>query len=152
MKGWRTHLSHDFVDHIPERLETGRLYVSIRHATAVHLCACGCGNEVVTPLSPTDWRLTYDGESISLYPSVGNWSFACQSHYWIDKSAVRPAPRWSKERIATGRARDLAATQHRFATVGPTPGRDPGERMSLRERVGSWISRRLRTPRRKSGA
>ena len=47
-------LGHEFVEGIPERLEEGVLYVSILYATAMHLCACGCGREVVTPLTPTD--------------------------------------------------------------------------------------------------
>lgn len=70
-----------FVDAAPERPSVATLYVSIRYASAIHLCACGCGRKVVTPLSPHDWRLIFDGDTVSLYPSVGNWSFPCQSHY-----------------------------------------------------------------------
>jgi hypothetical protein len=77
---------HEFVEHIPDEVATGILYVSIPFATAIHLCCCGCGEEVVTPLSPTDWSLTFDGVSVSLHPSIGNWSFACQSHYWIKRN------------------------------------------------------------------
>ena len=47
----------EFVDYIPEQLNPGVLYVSMRYATVNHLCCCGCGLEVVTTLSPTDWRL-----------------------------------------------------------------------------------------------
>ena len=112
MRKWRARLAHRFVDHIPERLEPGELYISIPFATAVHLCACGCGHEVVTPLSPTDWKMTFDGESISLHPSIGNWSFPCQSHYWIRNNRVRRAPRWSAEQITAGRDRDRAVAQH----------------------------------------
>jgi hypothetical protein len=36
------------------------LYVSLEYATAIHACACGCGNEVVTPLSPNGWKLTFE--------------------------------------------------------------------------------------------
>jgi hypothetical protein len=42
---------------------------------------CGCGKKVVLPLHPTHGKLTYDGETVSLSPSVGNWSFPCESHY-----------------------------------------------------------------------
>ena len=52
-------LRHEFVDYIPEQLDEGVLYVSIRFGTVVHRCACGCGDEVVTPLGPAEWRLTY---------------------------------------------------------------------------------------------
>ena len=84
---------------IPEKLNAETLYVSIDFATAAHSCCCGCGREVVTPLTPTDWRITYDGVSISLFPSVGNWNFPCRSHYWIDGGRVW-ADQWSDGMIA----------------------------------------------------
>jgi len=95
---------HAFVDHAPDRLEAGVLYISLPYKTMIHLCPCGCGHEVVTPLSPTGWALIFDGETVSLHPSVGNWSFACQSHYWIDHGRVRWSWKWSEERIARARA------------------------------------------------
>lgn len=99
-------LKHEFVEYIPEKLQEGTIYVSMAYATAAHKCCCGCGKEVVTPLSPTDWQLTFDGLSITLYPSIGNWSFACQSHYWIRCNKIRWAARWSSEEIEYGRADD----------------------------------------------
>jgi hypothetical protein len=101
-------IQHQFVESAPKVLEEGVLYVSTKYATALHNCCCGCGNEVVTPLSPTDWAMEFDGVSISLDPSVGNWSFPCQSHYWIRRNKVIWAPRWSRERIEAGRIRDRA--------------------------------------------
>jgi hypothetical protein len=97
-----------FVEFLPERLEEGMLYVSMQYATAAHKCCCGCGNDVYTPLSPTDWKLTFDGRTVSLFPSIGNWSFPCQSHYWIKRNGVEPAPQLTSEQIATGRATDPA--------------------------------------------
>jgi hypothetical protein len=47
-------LKHEFVEFIPDELKEGTIYVSIRFATATHLCCCGCGSRVVTPLRPTD--------------------------------------------------------------------------------------------------
>jgi Family of unknown function (DUF6527) len=35
-----------------------------------NLCCCGCGEKVVTPLRPTDWKLIFDGKTISLDPSL----------------------------------------------------------------------------------
>ena len=99
-------LRHEFVEYIPTDIKEGTIYVSIPFATAAHKCCCGCGNEVVTPISPTDWKLTFDGESISLDPSIGNWNFDCQSHYWIRRNRVRWAPRWSQAEIEAGRAHD----------------------------------------------
>ena len=84
-----TILACEFVKSIPNELEEETLYVSMEYATVAHKCFCGCGREVVTPLSSTDWKLTYDGESISLSPSIGNWRFECRSHYWIEKSTIR---------------------------------------------------------------
>ena len=92
-------LLHEFVTHIPENLEEGVLYVSLEFATVVHKCACGCGAEVVTPLGPGEWRLTYD-QTVSLAPSVGNWSFPCRSHYWIESGQVRWARSFSNDDVA----------------------------------------------------
>lgn len=99
-------LGHEFVEGIPERLEEGVLYVSILYATAMHLCACGCGREVVTPLTPTDWEIAFNGETVSLSPSIGNWSFQCQSHYWVRRGRIRWARWMSREEIERSRERD----------------------------------------------
>ncbi len=99
-------LLHEFVNYIPNALEDGMLYVSIPFATVVHRCCCGCGNEVVTPLDPTDWQMTFDGKTVSLFPSIGNWGLACQSHYWIYGDQVRWARQLSRFEIKTGRAID----------------------------------------------
>ncbi len=82
-------INHKFVDNIPEFLEKNTIYVSIKYSTSIHSCCCGCGNEVVTPLSRNDWKLTFDGESVSLYPSIGNWNFPCKSHYWINQDQIQ---------------------------------------------------------------
>lgn len=111
-------VNFEFVETVPAELKDDTVYVSIRYATAVHRCFCGCGNEVVTPLSPTDWAVTFDGESISLDPSVGSWSLPCQSHYWIERNRVKWAPRWSKERIRVGRAADLMAKARYYQDDG----------------------------------
>ena len=63
--------------------------MSIPYATAVHLCACGCGNKVVTPFSPAEWQLTYDGDTVSLSPSIGNWQFPCKSQL-LDQARCSP--------------------------------------------------------------
>ena len=99
-------LRHEFVNYIPDALDDGMLYVSIPFTIAVHRCCCGCGNEVVTPLDPTDWQMTFDGKSVSLIPSIGNWSLACQSHYWIYRNQVRWARRLSPFKIKRGRVFD----------------------------------------------
>jgi hypothetical protein len=107
-------LTHKFVEFIPEVLKEGVLYVSMENETVIHKCCCGCGNEVVTPLSPTDWTLIFDGRSVTLYPSIGNWGFECQSHYWIKADSVQWSGRWSSEDIEAGRAADGLAKMKFF--------------------------------------
>lgn len=43
----------------------------------------------MTPLDPDEWQLSFDGETVSLYPSIGNYRFPCHSHYYITKNKVR---------------------------------------------------------------
>lgn len=87
-------LTHKFVEYIPEDLETGIIYISMKYCTVVHKCLCGCGNEVVTPISRKGWKLTFDGESVSLSPSIGSWNLPCKSHYFIINNTVRFARKW----------------------------------------------------------
>ncbi len=107
-------LRYEFVEFVPEGISQGVLYISIPYATAVHLCCCGCGHEVVTPLSPTDWRLIFDGTTVSLDPSIGNWSFDCQSHYFIKRNRIEWWDKWSKERINNGRTFDRLQKEHHY--------------------------------------
>ena len=102
----RNNLQHRFVEFVPDHIEDGILYVSLTYCTAIHLCPCGCGNEVVTPISPTDWELIFDGKTISLSPSIGNWSLKCQSHYWVKRNEIIYASRWDKDEIQAGRKKD----------------------------------------------
>jgi hypothetical protein len=108
-------LEHRFVGDMPETLEPGVLYVSMRYATAIHLCCCGCGREVVTPFAPAQWHMTFDGESVSLHPSIGNWSLPCRSHYFIRSGLVLEAPPWSEEEVAWGQARDKRSRSAYYA-------------------------------------
>lgn len=105
MSGQR--LAHTFVESIPSELDDDTVYVSIDFRTTIHLCACGCRNQVVLPLRPSAWSLTYDGQEISMSPSVGNWSFDCRSHYWIRHGIVVWASEWSEREVEAGRARTL---------------------------------------------
>jgi hypothetical protein len=102
----RSSIIHEFVKYTPAELAEGVLYISVTYRTAVHRCACGCGNKVVTPIGPADWQLFYDGDSVSLIPSIGNWGFPCRSHYWIGLNQIRWSGTWTNERIAAGRAHD----------------------------------------------
>ncbi|MEU9370456.1 DUF6527 family protein [Streptomyces avermitilis] len=109
-----------FVETFPTPMEPATLYVSISYRICGHLCACGCGHEVITPLSPAQWSLTYDGESISLAPSIGNWALPCQAHYWIRRGEVRWSRQYSSAEIANNRERDR---RHLIEAAGQeTPG------------------------------
>jgi len=115
----RSVITPEFVDFVPEDLDPGVLYVSMRFSTVVHLCPCGCGNKVVTPLSPPEWHLLYDGETVSLMPSVGNWQFPCRSHYWIRQNRIKWARSWSDDEISAGRLRDAHEIEAYFASRVP---------------------------------
>lgn len=119
----------EFVEYIPERLNPDILYISRRFSTAAHLCCCGCGSEVVTPLNPAKWRLIERGGKVSLTPSVGNWSLPCQSHYWISGNAVHFAPGMPPAVIAAVKARDR---------------RDVKELETKQQTRIQWIALRLR--------
>ena len=121
-------VKHTFVEFIPDKLESGTLYVSIAFATVVHKCCCGCGNEVVTPLSPSDWKLIFDGESVSLEPSIGNWSFPCQSHYWVTGGQIRWSRQWSKDEIALRKSgRSLAKERYSERSAAPSEAHKKGK-------------------------
>lgn len=101
-----------FVEFIPEELQDGVLYISKKYKTAVHKCCCGCGQEVVTPLSPAEWQLRLEQGGVSLTPSIGNWGFPCQSHYWIKRNRVEWAGPLSAMQIAKVRAKDRVVKEN----------------------------------------
>lgn len=107
-------IEYRFVELLPDMLEDGVLYVSINYAVAEHNCCCGCGNRVTTPLSPKDWSVTFDG-TVSLHPSIGNWSFPCKSHYWIRKNEIVWARRFSAAEIDVVRIKNRAAKETQSA-------------------------------------
>jgi hypothetical protein len=114
-------LEHRFVEEMPEDLEQGVLYISMRFRTALHKCVCGCGFEVVTPFSPTDWQLTFDGESISLSPSIGSWEFACRSHYFITNNHIEHAGEWDEWQVQKGRETDKEQKKKYYGETKSVP-------------------------------
>lgn len=108
---------HRFVQHIPDTMSPGVLFISMEYGTAVHSCCCGCGEEVVTPFTPTDWKMTFDGETVSLHPSVGNWSLACRSHYVIRQGRVIEAGQWTDAQVQAERSRDRAVKARYYGTA-----------------------------------
>lgn len=137
-----TLLTHKFLEFIPDVLEEETLYVSMKYAIVAHKCCCGCGSEVVTPLSPTDWKLLYDGKTISLTPSIGNWGFDCQSHYWIRGSRVSWVPQWSRERVDAGRAYDKSAKENYYGTAADLLRQQQGTKTKrgFWRKLKEWLS------------
>lgn len=144
----------EFVESFPTPLAAGVFYISLEYNTCAHLCACGCGDEAVTPLSPAQWSFTYDGESVSVRPSVGNWSQACQSHYLINRGSVQWARSFSADEISRNRARDRAALDLPNRKAGesrdvsgpdrPRPDCSSGNsRRSSFRRLIAWIEGRV---------
>ncbi|UDN21812.1 DUF6527 family protein [Aeromonas veronii] len=145
-------LEHRFVRNVPRELEPGILYISMDYATAVHSCCCGCGDRVVTPFTPTDWRMTFDGESISLQPSVGNWNQKCRSHYIIQRGRVLESGPWSQGQIEAERLRDKKAKAAHYRVLNESctelsnaiPPREqcsPAQSISIWARLKAWLQR-----------
>lgn len=140
-------IRHEFVEFVPKQLESGVLYVSVPYATAVHSCFCGCGLKVVTPISPVGWQLIFDGETVSLWPSVGSWSFPCRSHYFVRRDTIEWARNMTEDQITWGRHRDRAAREqhydgqsayhHRSGTVS-----GPLEEVPEAKGLWDWLSER----------
>lgn len=143
-------LEHRFVDAFPEHLAPGVLYVSLEYGSAAHSCCCGCGEEVVTPITPTDWNITYDGETVTLHPSVGSWTLPCRSHYVLRRGRVIEAPSWTDAEIAAERRRDRRTkaayfgAEHDLPALPPEPEPVGDDAQAAPPPTGGWWQR-LRT-------
>ena len=140
-------LEHRFLDAFPEQLAPGVLYISLEYGSASHSCCCGCGEEVVTPITPTDWNITYDGETVTLHPSVGSWTLPCRSHYIIRRGRVIEAPFWTDAEIARERRRDRRAKADYFGADHGLPAQPPASEpvepvvQPAPQPVGGWWPR-----------
>lgn len=104
-----------FIERIPKTLDNGVLYISLKYGTAAHSCCCGCGTKIVTPIKPGRWDLDRNDDVVSLYPSVGNWSAECQSHYWIRNNRINWSHAFTPEQIAANRASDQRVREQAHA-------------------------------------
>lgn len=111
------HISHQFVEFIPESLDESVLYISKKYKTAAHKCFCGCGEEVITPLTPVDWSLKVVNNKVTMYPSIGNWSYSCRSHYWIQNSTIVWAEQMSEKNIQEGRQQERRLKERYFEKI-----------------------------------
>jgi hypothetical protein len=112
MPGKIASLDHRFVRFIPDELEDGTLYVSIEYKTVTHRCCCGCGENVVTPLSPAAWELSFNGQSVSLWPSIAGGR--CKSHYIVRRGSVEWARPLTKREEEVALRRDRAAAERLY--------------------------------------
>lgn len=134
-----------FVDFVPAQLVPGRLYISMEYATASHLCPCNCGNRVVTPLGPADWKMTFDGR-VSLHPSIGNGQIPCRSHYFIRGDRVIWAAPMTPEQTRRAQYRDQAALQAENAWE--TDETTVDRLRSMMTRIIGFLRRTLKHPER----
>lgn len=130
-------IEHEFVTFMPKVLDERKIYVSIEYATAVHKCLCGCGSKVVTPISPAGWQLLFDGETVSLTPSIGNWSFKCRSHYWVRRNKAVWSDDMTEKQVAAVRASDRDARQAYFGK-GPSGSTTAPAHAASPEKRGFW--------------
>jgi hypothetical protein len=137
-----------FVGFIPEQLEDGVIYISQRYRTATHRCCCGCGEEVVTPIGPTDWLLEVADGAVTLRPSIGNWSLPCRSHYLIRQGNVIWVREMSREEIDYGRRRDRLLRDAHFAEVNRAKEKVDDSLPSTGQLSPSWFVRLRRALRR----
>lgn len=99
-----------YVKQLPDQLVEGRFYICEEFALTAHKCCCGCGEDVYNKLSPAKWQLTKNPDgTVSLYPSVGNWKYACQSHYVIRNNRVVEAGPMGAKAIEAVKQQDLRA-------------------------------------------
>lgn len=135
-------IQHQFVEFVPEKLESGKLYVSLEYNTASHLCACGCGYEVVTILGPADSSITYNGRGVSISPSIGNSNFPCKSHYWIEDNRILWESRMTPHLTALSRARDGVAKAREYGrpdrVIAAPPPQAPAVSQAEKEKRRSW--------------
>lgn len=134
-----TTIAPQFIESVPERLEDGTLYISQKYGMAIHKCCCGCGEEVVTPLTPAKWQLQIEGGLISLYPSIGNWSFQCKSHYWIIMNRVEWAPTMSNRQIQYVQDKDIRDTERYIALKNAKNAAPQSNILNYFIKVWAWI-------------
>ncbi len=138
-----------FIELIPAKLEDGILYISEKYGTAIHKCCCGCGHEVVTPLSPAQWQLRRIGDTVTLSPSIGNWNFNCRSHYWIRQNRVEWAGSMTERQIRLVQERDrrdiesFAKQSNLRKFSKPVPNIKPDEKLKRRiwQQLLDWLTK-----------
>lgn len=110
------------VKYMPKELSQGILYVSMEYAVAGHLCACGCGTKVITPLGSTEWSFSERNGLPTLRPSIGNWQMPCRSHYFVTEGQIQWEGQWSDAMIAAGRRSEEQRRQAYYQSLDQERG------------------------------
>ena len=129
------------VDLAPPTLEPGKLYVSRKYKAAVHLCCCGCGAKVVTPLSSAEWQVEESPRGVSVSPSIGN-ARPCRTHYWIRGGQVRWHRPMSDAHVSAVFQADARSLRRMHEQQRSAQG--PVHRSRDQSRGDFWIQRLLR--------
>ena len=99
----------------------------------------------MTPFTPTDRKMTIDGETVSLDPSIGNWTLAGRSHYVIKRGRVIEAGPWTDKQVEAERHRDRAAKARFYGVPEPTePVATAGQAEPPSQAKPGFVSRILR--------
>jgi hypothetical protein len=125
------------VEFIPKTLDEGILYVSIHFKVAAHICPCGCGTKIITPLGPCEWSFTEKKGEPTLYPSVGNWQIPCRSHYWIKNGHIEWSYLWTDEQIKAGRSKEQASCELYYRI-------ETSRKKSFWKKVKNWVSKKYK--------
>jgi len=120
---------------IPKTLEVGILYVSERFNVAAHICPCGCGTKIITPLGPYEWSFSEKKGRPSLFPSIGNWQIPCRTHYWITNGQIKWSYPWTKEQIEVGRNKEQARRELYYQK------KDQPRKETFWGRIKNWVCR-----------
>lgn len=125
------------VQYLPKELDQGVLYVSEEYSVAGHMCPCGCGNKIITPLGPDEWSFAEVKGRPTLEPSIGNWQLPCRSHYWIRRGVIEWSYQWTDEQITEG-----YAAEDRRRRIHYDELERKGRKQSLVSRALSWLFKR----------
>lgn len=123
------------VDSMPRDLEPNTLYYLERFGTASHLCACGCGAKIRTPIDVNEWSIVKTEQGPTLHPSVGNWQKECKSHYYIRKGKIVWCGAWTEKQIQEGRYREQQARIDHYNRIY--------SKQSVFNKIWLWIKDKL---------
>ena len=83
-----------------------------------------------------------DGVSVSLSPSIGNWSEKCESHYWIINNRVQWASRFSRREILqTRRLREWERERYFSTNANDATADFEAERFPIVTSIRRYLTR-----------